>query len=96
MEALFASGRAIDIVLAVLAIEAFWLMARGHAPARVLYALGPGALMVLAVRFALTGQPWPWIAAALAASFPLHLLDLLRRGRLGPRRRDIISSSARR
>lgn len=95
IESWFASGRAADLVLAVLLVEAVLLIARGYSPRRVLYALGPGAFMVLAVRFALTGMPWPWIAAALAASLPLHLLDLARRGRLGPRRRAITSSSDR-
>jgi len=36
----------------------------------------PGALMLLAVRAALTGMAWPWVAFALAASFPVHLADL--------------------
>ena len=41
----------------------------------------PGALMLLALRAALTGAGWPWIALALAASFPVHLADLARRPR---------------
>jgi hypothetical protein len=40
----------------------------------------PGALMLLALRAALLGLCWPWIALALAASFPAHLADLRRRG----------------
>ncbi|WP_010218336.1 hypothetical protein [Sphingomonas sp. PAMC 26621] len=40
----------------------------------------PGALMMLALRAALTGAAWWWIALALAASFPAHLADLMRRG----------------
>ncbi|MET3827605.1 MULTISPECIES: hypothetical protein [Sphingomonas] len=39
----------------------------------------PGAMMLLALRAALTGLAWPWIALALAASFPAHLADLARR-----------------
>jgi len=39
----------------------------------------PGALMLLALRAAVTGLAWPWIALALAASFPPHLADLARR-----------------
>ena len=35
--------------------------------------------MLLALRSALTGASWPWIAAPLAASFPFHIADLLRR-----------------
>ena len=48
--------------------------------ATVVLAFLPGALILLAVRAALTGAGWPWVAAALAASFPAHLLDLRRRG----------------
>jgi hypothetical protein len=36
-------------------------------------------MMLLALRAALTGLAWPWIALALAASFPAHLADLARR-----------------
>lgn len=39
----------------------------------------PGALMLLALRAALTGSGWPWVAAALTLSFPAHLADLVRR-----------------
>ena len=79
MKALFASGHAVDIVLLVILVELIWLVTRGgwSLPAALLR-LGPGALMLLAVRFALTGMPWPWIAGALLASFPLHLADLRR------------------
>ena len=79
MNALFATGHAVDIVLLVIAIEAVWLVAKARwTVVAVLLRLGPGALMLLAVRFALTDMGWPWIAAALLASFPLHLADLRR------------------
>lgn len=69
-----------------MAFEFSWLKARcrwraGDAALRLL----PGALMILALRAALTGAAWPWVAAPLALSFPVHLADLRRRG--GP---DII------
>ncbi|MFN7159557.1 MAG: hypothetical protein ACK4MR_12835 [Erythrobacter cryptus] len=38
--------------------------------------IGPAVLIVLGLRAALTGAPWWWIALPLAASLPLHLLDL--------------------
>jgi len=47
-----------------------------------LIALLPGLFLVLALRFALTGAHVLWIAGCLAASFPVHLLDLRRRGLL--------------
>ncbi len=79
MKALFASGHAVDIVLLVILVELIWLVTRGGwSLTSALLRLGPGALMLLAVRFALTGMPWPWIAGALLASFPLHLADLRR------------------
>ena len=39
-------------------------------------------LMMLALRAALTGAAWQWIALPLVLSFPLHLADLVRRGML--------------
>lgn len=81
--ALFASGHAADLVLAVLALEALLLLRAGRALADVLLLLLPGALMMLALRAALVGAPWPWIALPLAASFPVHLADLVRRDRRG-------------
>jgi hypothetical protein len=38
----------------------------------------PGAMMIVALRLALTGAAWPWIALALALSFPPHLIDVSR------------------
>ncbi len=77
---LFASGHAVDIVLAVMLVEAAVLIARRGAAATIVLAFLPGALILLAVRAALTGTGWPWVALALAASFPAHLADLHRRG----------------
>jgi hypothetical protein len=79
----FASGRAADLVLAVLAIEAVLLMRAGRRAIDVALLLLPGACMMLALRAALVGADWPWIALALAASFPVHLADLFRRSRGG-------------
>lgn len=69
-----------DVVLLALALEAAWLAWRQKRSAvDVLLILGPGAVLVLALRLALGGADWPWIGATLAASLPLHLLDLKRR-----------------
>jgi hypothetical protein len=38
--------------------------------------LGPAALIVLGLRAALVGAPWWMVALPLAASLPLHLMDL--------------------
>jgi hypothetical protein len=79
----FASGHAADVVLGVLLIEAMLLLRGGRALAEVLLLLLPAALMMAGLRAALVGAPWPWIALPLAASFPVHLADLRRRGRGG-------------
>lgn len=79
MDWLFASGHAVDIVLAVITLEAIWLLSRGMRIADVLSLLLPGALILLALRAALVGAAWPWIAILLLASFPVHLIDLARR-----------------
>ncbi len=81
MAGLFASGLAADIILVVIAGEAIWLRLwrRWHIVA-ILCRLMPGLLMMVALRAALTGQGWVWIAVPLTLSFPFHLADL----RFGP------------
>ena len=77
---LFASGHAADVILAVMAIELVWLATRGRwRVADAMLRLGPGALMVVALRSALTASDWPWIALPLLLSLPLHLVDLSRK-----------------
>jgi hypothetical protein len=82
VRALFASGHVVDLVLAVLAAEFLWLVMRGNRAIDVGLGLGAAVLMMLALRAALTGAAWPWIALPLVLSFPLHLADLGRRGML--------------
>lgn len=80
---LFERGHAADCILAVLAAEALWLRAvRGWGWGAIAGLLGPAALIVLGLRAALTAAAWWWIALPLAASLPLHLMDL--RARLTP------------
>lgn len=76
---LFAEGHAVDIVLLVMAIELVWLVRQsGWRVSDALLRLAPGALMLLALRAALTGHDWRWIALPLMLSFPVHLIDLAR------------------
>jgi hypothetical protein len=78
MEEFVVSGMIADVVLAFLALEAVALIAwRGAkaAPA-VIAALLPGAVLVLALRAALTGAGPLWVAGLLLLSLPAHLLDL--------------------
>lgn len=75
--AFFASGHAADLILGVLLAEAVWLRAGARwSWSRVLGLIGPAALIMLGLRAALTGAQWWWIALPLAASLPLHLMDL--------------------
>jgi multisubunit Na+/H+ antiporter MnhE subunit len=76
---LFVEGHAVDIVLLVLAIELGWLVRKGGwRVSDAFLRLAPGAFMLLALRAALTGQDWRWIALPLILSFPVHLIDLAR------------------
>jgi hypothetical protein len=89
VDAFFASGRAADLITLVIVLEGLWLWVRARrrtetTVADILLTLGPGLCLVLALRAALTDAHWIWIAAPLAASLPLHLLDVQRR-RIGRR-----------
>ncbi|WP_373487206.1 hypothetical protein [Blastomonas sp.] len=76
----FRSGHAADLILFVLAVEFAFLVRRGSKPMDVALALGPAVLIIIALRGALTGADWTWIALPLALSFPVHVADLRRRG----------------
>jgi hypothetical protein len=84
-EALFASGLAVNIALAVIGLEFFVLLFRRPAGTRrggvleLILALGPGVCLMLALRAALTGGGALLVALWLTASLPLHLADIARR-----------------
>ncbi|UVO54104.1 hypothetical protein [Sphingomonas sp. SUN039] len=75
----FASGHAVDVVLGFMLIEGIWLVVRRWSPLTVFLTLAPGALMLIALRAALTGAPWYWIALPLTVSLPVHLADMRHR-----------------
>jgi hypothetical protein len=85
MQDFVASGRVVDLILAVMVAEAVALGAwraysgRGIGLADLLVSLSAGVALLLALRFALTGAGWQAIAAALAAGGALHAADLARR-----------------
>lgn len=87
MAELFASGRIVDAVIAIMALEALVLLGLrrrrglGLAAADLLGNLAAGLFLLLALRAALLEAAWPWIAASLAAALPAHLYDLARRWR---------------
>lgn len=79
---LFASGHAADIVLAVIVAELVLLVAKGGwRPSDAVLRLTPGAFMLVALRSALVGLDWYWIALPLLLSFPIHVADLVRHAR---------------
>ena len=98
MAALFASGRIVDAILALVALEAVallvWRRMRGHGPSAsaLLVNLASGAALMLAVRAALTGAAW-----TVVALFLLGLVALVAHGAdLALRLRDTAASLGRR
>lgn len=87
MTDLFASGRIVDLILAAVALEAVLLLAyrrrtgRGIRPVGLLATLSAGAALLLALRAALIGAWWGWIALALSVALLAHLVDLAARWR---------------
>lgn len=86
VEALFASGRIIDLILILVLAEAALLATvpalRGSMTRLdVAGLLLPGVMLMLAVRAALTGAHHTTTAALLAAAFACHLFDVARRRR---------------
>jgi len=79
---LFRGGRAIDLVLAFVVLEALVLLAawhyagRGLRPREIFSALVPGACLMLALRAALAQQPDLVIAGWLVVALVSHLRDL--------------------
>jgi hypothetical protein len=90
--ALFADGRLVDAILALVALEAFAVLGfravsgRGPAPLPFVANLLAGTFLLLALRNALNGAAWMWIAASLAAGLVAHLADLAARWEIAPRR----------
>jgi hypothetical protein len=84
---LFASGRIVDLILALVVFEAilFALLNRRaiDRDRRIDLWLGllPGACLLLALRSAQTGAAWTWTAFWLGCAFATHLADVARRWR---------------
>ena len=81
-ETWFANGKIVDLVIALMVVEALALAVyrsrtgRGVPIATLLVNLCAGGALLLALRFALVGASLPAIAASLAAALVFHLLDL--------------------
>jgi hypothetical protein len=85
MQALFASGRIIDIIFLLVAAEIVLALAwrrrtgGGLGPSELVFMLFPGICLLAALRAALVGQGYGWIAGWLLVSLAAHLNDLVRR-----------------
>lgn len=87
MGAMLASGLLIDIILALVAIEAititlYWYATgKGIAPRDLLPNLIAGACLLLALRLTIADFGWVTVCAALAAAGAASTIDLARRWR---------------
>lgn len=84
MDGLFASGHIVDLILAGVLAEAVLLVIlcrslRRFAPFAA--TLAAGAALMLALRAALTGAPWPTIAGWMLLGLAAHAADLALRRR---------------
>jgi hypothetical protein len=84
----FLSGvHAVDLILAIVAIEIvaitlYWhARRRGIAPSQLLPNLLAGALLLLALRLSLSDYSWPWYTACLALAGIANVADLRQRWR---------------
>lgn len=82
METLFSSGRIIDAIIILTLTEMLllciyrWRTGKGIPAGMVVSNLAAGVCLLLAVRLALSGFAWYWIALCLLASLLAHLTDL--------------------
>ena len=87
MAELFTSGRLVELILVIVAIEAAFLLifwrskGRGVSPGDLLPNLCAGAFLLLALRLSLVGAGWELCCGSLAAAGASHLVDLNRRWR---------------
>jgi len=78
----FATGRIVDVILALMALELIVLIivrkktTRGLTTAQLTVSLAAGAALLLALRAALTGRPWQSVALWLIVALAAHALDL--------------------
>ena len=71
------SPQLIDLILLLTAIEAAVIVAlRGLPPTATFRLLLQGVFVLMALRAALAGVPWPWVPACLTAALAAHLWEL--------------------
>jgi hypothetical protein len=85
MRDLYASGRMLDVILALVLVEAAVLVAwmrrtkRGPGAVAMLLGLLPGVFLLAAVREALVRSRWEAVATLLTLALVAHCADLRRR-----------------
>jgi len=85
METLFVNGAIVEWILALVLAEAIAVLAyrsatgRGPEPLGFLLNVLAGAFLLFALRGALGGAHWSFVAACLSAAFVAHAADLLTR-----------------
>ena len=85
MQAFFSSGHVADLALLVLLLETLglllWQRRSGRGPGvRAILSLAlPGVALMVALRLALTGADWIWLALALVAALLAHVADVAQR-----------------
>ena len=83
LEALFVSGRIIDAILVLIAVEIAAIMAiRSRSGLRampLLANIGAGASLMIALRISLTSGDWHWIAVCLFIALVFHAIDVASR-----------------
>ena len=88
MATLLENGHLVDAILLLTVIEWCALAlyhrwtGRGVAPSEFALNLLSGMFLLAALREALVGGWWGWVAAALAGALAAHLVDLGRRWRM--------------
>ena len=82
MQDLLASGRIVDLILALMVPEAvgllaiWWFAGQGVRPVPLLANLAAGGLLLLALRSALTGGSPATLSVFLLLSLVAHIVDL--------------------
>jgi membrane protein implicated in regulation of membrane protease activity len=85
MDEFIRSGRAVDWILVLIALEALAVLGyraltgRGPAPSSFIGNILAGSSLLVALRIALSGASWVWIGVSLMAAFAAHLADLAMR-----------------
>jgi hypothetical protein len=84
---LIRAGLLVDVALAFMALELLLVIivhrrtGRGPQPLDICASLVAGGALLVALQFALRGQPWPGVAVCLLVSLGGHVWDLWRRWR---------------